>query len=451
MIAVPDPQESESQPQPGMARQKGMASLLASRHVAQDRRPHLEAAISAEPTDLGRRAQRASVGRPSHGGSAGASPSRALAIPEAMAESGSIHELSRPVAVVAVSLPGCRLALRLREGLPESALYLPERFSPRDEPDVYPWSGRAAALMAELFGKYGSIVVFGSVGMTVRLIAPLVADKHIDPAVAVVDDTGRFAVSLLSGHLGGGNVLTERVAALLGAQPVVTTASDALNTLAVDLLGRELGWRIENVEEVTRVSAAVVNGEEVGLLQEAGEPNWWPGGRPLPSNVLRFSTLGELAARHCRAALLIVDRLLFDTDRPSVPFVLYRPRSLVVGIGCNRGTSADEIEVGVREAFERNDLALASLRKLATVDVKRDEVGLSECAERLGVPVEYFSAETLDGVAGAPNPSVVVQERIGTRGVCEPAAILASGMGRLLVPKTKTRNVTVAVARMRFS
>ncbi|MCL4367579.1 MAG: cobalamin biosynthesis protein [Actinobacteria bacterium] len=356
-----------------------------------------------------------------------------------------------PLAIVAVSLPGCRLALRLRQSLPESTLYLPERFSPWDEHGVHPWRGRMVELMAELFGEYGSIVVFGSVGMTVRLIAPMVADKHTDPAVVAIDDGGRFAVSLLSGHLGGGNALAERVAALLGAQPVVTTASDTLNTLAVDLLGRELGWRIENVEAVTRVSAAVVNGEEVGLLQEAGEPNWWPDGRPLPSNLPHFSTMDELVAGHCRAALIITDRVLSDTGRLSVPFVVYRARSLVVGIGCNRGTSAEEIEEAVKTAFERNGLALASLRKLATVDVKRDEVGLSECAEKFGVPVEYFPAEALDGVVGAPNPSVVVQEWIGTRGVCEPAALLASGMGALLVPKTKTRNVTVAVARMRFS
>ena len=377
-------------------------------------------------------------------------PPRDLALPETPPERGSMYDIACPVAVVAVSLPGCRLALRLRQGLPDSTLYLPARFSPRDEPGVHPWHGRLAGLMADLFDEYGSIVVFGSVGMTVRLIAPTVADKHTDPAVVVIDDAGRYAVSLLSGHLGGGNTLAERIAGLLGAQPVVTTASDALNTVAVDLVGRDLGWRIENVEAVTRVSASVVNGEDVGLLQEAGETHWWTAGRPLPSNLTHFSTLEELAVGPCRAALIVTDRVLPDTGRLSVPFVVYRPRSLVVGIGCNRGTSAGEIEAAMRATFEQNRLAVASLRKLATVDVKRDEVGISELAEKLGVPVEYFPAEALDGVVGAPTPSAMVREWVGTRGVCEPAALLASGMGALLVPKTKTRNVTVAVARMRF-
>lgn len=376
---------------------------------------------------------------------------RSRALPSVRAECEPPCEPCDPVAVVAVSLPGCRLALRLRQGLPGSVLYLPERLSVQGEPGVHPWQGHLAQLVRELFDEYDSIVVFGAVGMTVRLIAPLVGDKHTDPAVVVIDDAGRFAVSLLSGHLGGGNELTERVAGLLGAQPVVTTASDALGTLAVDLLGQEHGWQIENAEAVTRVSAALVNGEAVGLLQEAGEPDWWPAGMPPPPNLLRFSTLEELAAGPCQAALIVTDRALPDRDHLRAPFVVYRPRSLVVGIGCNRGTSAGEIEEAVRAAFDRNGLALASIRKLATADVKRNESGLSDFAKKLGVAVEYFSAEALDGVAGAPNPSAVVQGWVGTRGVCEPAALLASGMGAMLVPKAKARNVTVAVARMRFS
>jgi cobalt-precorrin 5A hydrolase len=354
-------------------------------------------------------------------------------------------------AIVAVSLPGSRLGLRLRRGLPGSVLWLPERFSLADEAGVVPWRGQLADLVAELFERESAVVIIGAVGMAVRLIAPLVRDKRTDPAVVVVDDSGRFAVSLLSGHLGGANSLAERVAQLLGACPVITTGSEVLDTLAVDLLGRELGWRIENPETVTQVSAALVNGEPVGLVQEAGEPDWWPVKKPFPTNLLRLSTLEELKEGRYTAGLIISDRELPDLDRLNFPIVLFRPGTLVVGIGCNRGTGAEEIEAAVRSALKRNGLAMSSLRKLATVDIKRNEIGLLDFARKLGVTAEYFPAEELDAVVGVPNPSSVVHGWVGSMGVCEPAALLASGMGTLIVPKTKTYNVTVAVARVRRS
>lgn len=365
--------------------------------------------------------------------------------------SGELPPKMPKIALVAVSYPGGELARRLRQGLPESELFLPERFSPAGGISVHPWQGRLGDLIRRLFPEYRGIVLFGSVGMAVRLIAPLARDKRTDPAVVVVDDTGRFAVSLLSGHLGGANALARRVAELLGAQPVVTTGSEALGTLAVDLLGREFGWRLERGENVTRVSAAMVNGEPVALLQETGELHWWPREEALPPNLVRCSTLEELAASACRAALVVSDRVLADGETALPPLVIYRPRSLVAGIGCNRGASAEEIDATVMLALHEHGLVPASLRKLATVDLKRDEAGLRRWAEKMGLPIEYFSTAELAGVHGAPSPSDAVQRWIGIPGVCEPAALLSSGARELLVPKVKSANVTVAIARMDFS
>ena len=353
-------------------------------------------------------------------------------------------------ALVAVSRPGSELALRLERGIPEAEVFLPERFSPTGE-DVYRWSGPARDLLGRLFSEFAGLVLFGSVGMAVRLVAPLLVDKRADPAVVVVDDAGRFAVSVLSGHLGGANALARRVADALGAQAVITTASDALGTLAVDLLGRELGWRIEDPDAVTRASAAVVNGEPVGVLQEAGEPDWWPAGEPLPANLVVCSSRDELAASLIRAALVITDQTLVGWEERLPPTVVYRPKSLVVGVGCNRGTPAMDIAGAVDEALERHGLARASIRNLVTLDLKRDEAGIGELAAELGVPVEHFPAEELDRVAGVASPSAVVQRWVGTRGVCEPAALLSSGATALLVSKHKTQNVTVAVARVDFT
>lgn len=355
------------------------------------------------------------------------------------------------IALVAVSRPGSNLALRLRRAMPEAELFLPERFAEEVNPSVHPWRGPLGNLVRQLFAEYRGLVLFGAVGMAVRLVAPLARDKHTDPAVVVVDDAGRFAVSLLSGHQGGANALAQRIAKILGAQAVVTTASEVLDTLAVDLLGREFGWRLEKGENVARVTAALINREAVGLLQEAGEPDWWPRGKQFPTNLHRFSSPEELIAAHCHAALVITDRALSSWEQALPPCVLCRPRSLVVGIGCHRGTSAEEIAAAVTQAVEGHGLALASVRKLATVSFKRHEAGLEEFARKLAVPIEYYTPRQLDKVSRLPNPSGLVRDWVGTLGVCEPAALLASGAEELVVPKLKTTKVTAAVARMDFS
>ncbi len=351
------------------------------------------------------------------------------------------------VALVAVGRPGSNLALRLQPSLPGSEAFLPERFATAEREGVHPWDGSARTLVEGLFPLYRSLVIFGSVGMAVRLVGPLVGSKVTDPAVVVVDDAGRFAVSLLSGHLGGANALAERVAELLGAQAVVTTGSETLGTLAVDLLGRELGWRIEGTGDVTRVSAAMVNGDPVGLFQEAGEVDWRPSVIPLPNNLIRCESWEQLLGSGCRAALIITDRSLEGRQDGGFPKVIYRPRSLVVGIGCNRGTGIEEIARAVEAVMRKHGLALSSVRALATVDLKRDEEGLQAYAGRLGVPILYYSAAELASIRATPNPSPVVRRWVGTPSVCEAAALLAAGETSLLVPKEKTENVTVAVAR----
>ncbi|MHB1131092.1 MAG: cobalt-precorrin 5A hydrolase [Chloroflexota bacterium] len=359
-------------------------------------------------------------------------------------------ELGR-IALLAVSRPGSDLALRLCRSLPAAQSFLPERFAPSEQVGVHAWAGSPRQQIARLFAEFAGLVVFGSVGMTVRLLAPHVADKRTDPAVVVVDDAGRFAVSVLSGHLGGANELALRVAAALGAQPVVTTASEVLETVAVDLVGRRYGWRVEGREDITRVSAALVNGEAVGLYRDAGERDWWPAAKPLPANLSPVACLDDLVGGAWQAALIITDRLLADWERRLPPCVIYRPLSLVVGVGCNRGATAEEIETAIRTALERYGLTAASIGKFATIDVKRDEAGLQELAARWGIPVAYFSAAELASVALTPNPSATVRKWVGTPGVAEPAALLASGAEALVVPKTKTTNVAVAIARTVYS
>ena len=305
-------------------------------------------------------------------------------------------------------------------------------------------------MVGEFFDRYKYLVLIMAVGVAVRLVAPKLRDKHQDPGVVVLDEKGAFVVSLLSGHSGGANELARKVASLAGAQPVITTASDVTGTMAIDLLGRELGWEIEDNSNVTKVSAALVNGECIGIYQEAGETNWWAG--PLPDNVSIFDSIKSLSESNCQAALIITDRIL-GNEGQALPggTVVYRPKSLVVGIGCNRGTKCSEIERAVTQVFQEQGLSLKSIKNIATIDLKRDEAGLLEFGRKYGLPIEYFDGESLSKVNFSSSSSAVVRRHTGTSAVCEPAALLSSHGGSLVVPKVQyDRAITIAVARLPF-
>jgi cobalt-precorrin 5A hydrolase len=307
--------------------------------------------------------------------------------------------------------------------------------------------------VAGAFGAYDGHVFVLAVGATVRLVAPLLASKRTDPAVVCLDEAGRFAVALLSGHAGGANALAGEVARAVGATAVITTASDALGTLQVDLLGRALGWTMEDPHrQATRAAAAVVNGAPVLIADEAGAAVWWPAGVPLPENITVAPSLDGVDATRWAAIVAITDRVIRD-EAVAAKAVLWRPRTLAVGVGCDRGASPNAVWSAVSGVLEAHGLAPAAVAAVATIDLKHDEPGIAALADRLGCPLRLFRASSLDAAAGIERPSETVRRHVGTRAVAEPAALLAAGAPRLVVPKQvwrdgiEGRSVTVAVAR----
>ncbi len=351
-------------------------------------------------------------------------------------------------AVVAISQRGAATGARVRDALGDgTALYVERRFA-GDLENTVEFDLPVRPLVARLFGECERLVLMMPVGAAVRLLAAHIGDKRTDAAVVCVDDAGRFAVSVLSGHVGGGDALAERVADSIGATAVITSASYVLGTLAVDLLGNEFGWRVEaSSAMVTRASAAVVNGEPVGVYQDAGERDWWDAGKSLPPSISLCGSVEELA--RFQNVLLISDRVDVS-DRVAVlepeTLVVYRPCSLVVGIGSRRGVGIGELEGLLRGTFAAAGLAVESIRCIATAELKRDEAAIGLLAERLGVPVRYFGADDLNGMLG-PSGASESQRLLGIVGVAEPAALLASG-GEIVVPKVRSASATVAVARV---
>ncbi|TCJ13630.1 precorrin-3B C(17)-methyltransferase [Rubrobacter taiwanensis] len=315
--------------------------------------------------------------------------------------------------LVAATANGRRLASHLAAAWEDARLY----------------EGGPKEALPRAWEECGGIVLFLAAGAAVRLLAPLLRDKRTDPGVVCVDDAGRFAVPLAGGHGGGANALARRVAATLGAEPVITTASDALNLPGLDALGRELGFRLEEDSDLAAVGAALLSGERVNLVCDRR----WPLG-PLPENV---APSGELEP----PLILISDRTV-PVPRPAA---VYRPPTLLAGVGSSRGAGAEEILKLLERSLAEAGLSPRSLAALATVDLKAGEEGLLRAAEALEVPLRFYPAEELAGLE-VPNPSEEVRRAVGTPSVAE-AAVLASG-ARLVLQKRKSQNATVALGRL---
>jgi len=369
----------------------------------------------------------------------------------------------KPFAVYAITKHGIALAARLVPALPSADLFVSEKlFAQTPEgvkPSARPMPLPMGPVLADTFEAYDCHVFLISVGAVVRMIAPLLKNKKVDPAVVCVDDAARFAICVLSGHVGRGNAFTARVAGALDAQPVITTASDVGGTLTVDILGRELGWSLDDPDRnVTRGCAAVVNETPVLFVQEAGEASWWPADKALPPGVAYTTSLDGVDARAWEILLIASDR---DVRQSHLACwenaVVYRPKSLVVGLGCDRGAAPEMVERGVDAMLAEHGLSPKSVKAIATIDRKADEQAFLALAERRGWPLLTFSAEQLEAARGVQNPSAKVKEHVGTPGVAEPAALLAAGAEQLLVPKRvytepgAGRSMTFAVARVPFS
>jgi len=344
------------------------------------------------------------------------------------------------IAIWALTPHAARLALKLAQALEASAVFLPRGLEAEGPALRFERLGDS---LAGEFARHGGHVFVMSTGIVVRLIAPLIRHKTRDPAVVVVDETGRHAVSLLSGHLGGANALAREVAGILGATPVITTATDLHRLPAIDMIAAERGLIMENPEAVKAVGMALLRGERVGVHDPFGLLRG-----ALPEDRVQPLPAAGFPAEGGPAAGVWVDDI--GVDLPAEILVL-RPASLAAGLGCNRGTPAAEMRELLAGALDSHGLAAASLSALASVDLKADEAGLGELARQLGLPLRLFSRHDLNRVGEVPNPSAAARRHIGVHSVCEAAALLATDNGTLVVTKQKSRNATVAIARRSFT
>jgi cobalt-precorrin 5A hydrolase len=297
---------------------------------------------------------------------------------------------------------------------------------------VHPFSADFMSLIGKIFLEYDALIFVMACGIAVRSIAPHLRDKTKDPAVVVVDEQGRFAISLLSGHIGGANRLAGRVAAILGGLPVITTATDINGMLAFDELAKDNGCVIENIQMLKKVSAELVNGGKVSFYCDCGLSG------VLPDNVVPYG--GDdgrpvVVVSNCAEVPVKGEKVLY-----------IRPQNLVLGIGCKRGKTKEEIQDAVEEFLHRNNKSVHSVRCMASIDLKASEKGILEYCGDQNIPFKTYSAEEIRKVEQGFSQSDFVRKTTGVGNVAESCAALASGNFKRICPKTAYDGITLALA-----
>ncbi|MBW1745147.1 MAG: precorrin-4 C(11)-methyltransferase [Deltaproteobacteria bacterium] len=344
------------------------------------------------------------------------------------------------IALWAITPKSALLARKIAESLPDAKLHLSADLNIDDISASY--FERLSDAIASNFHAYTGHVFIMSTGIVVRLIASCIRSKTTDPAVVVVDEIGRHAVSLLSGHLGGANSFAIKVAGLIGAEPVITTATDVNQVPAIDVLAKHHNLFIENPEAIKNINMAFITGKKFYLH----DPYKLLRNNISPSHIFTDSKKEQITENEDTPGVFIDDALADFSKN----MLILRPGSLVAGIGCNRNTTMKEIKKFFKEVLEESKLAIASVIRIATINLKADELGLIAFAEELKLPISFYDKEELNQADGIKSPSDMVEKHTGVKSVCEAAAILASKNGELIVPKHSTRNVTVAIARIPF-
>ncbi len=338
----------------------------------------------------------------------------------------------KKLSLICFTEAGAELCVRLMEGLSEQGSQC-QGYGPYGD-KLVPLTVSLSEWTKEQFLCRDGIIFIGAAGIAVRAIAPFLKTKAEDPAVVVLDDMGRFSISLLSGHLGGANELAEEAAEISGGQAVITTATDNHGSFAVDLFAKKQKLVISEINRIKEVSSAVLRGEEVGLFSDFPVEGRFP------------ALLVHNKQRNVNLWITIKDKPGSEVPKDSFKLV---PRLLVLGIGCRKGVAPEIIETAVNQVLQMWNLSKEGLAACASIDLKKEEPGLCEFAASMGIGFNTYSSEVLGDVEGEFSASSFVKQVTGVDNVCERAALANAkelGGGKLLVKKQAQNGVTVALA-----
>ena len=347
------------------------------------------------------------------------------------------------IAVIIASDQGAKLALTIRQELPSAELYSAV------EREHCTTISSIQTFVSEQFSRFDALVFIGALGICVRAIAPCVRSKYTDPAVINIDSSGNHVISVLSGHIGGANRMTLRLAAILGANPVITTQSDNNDLWALDTLGQTYGWKTNSTSPLNSVISTFVNTRPIALLLDIKDEGTRFMERTAPKHVSLFYHFDDIDQQQFEA-LIAVTPYIYPT---SIPTLYYRPVILHLGVGCRRGCSPLGIQKHIFRTLENTGLSPLSLKSVSTIDLKKDEPLIHELVGDNNTELHIYTAEELQGIE-VPNPSAKVLDVTNIPGVAEACALKTSGNTRLVLEKQKGKlsegnDFTFAVAMNR--
>lgn len=319
-------------------------------------------------------------------------------------------------------------------------------------------------LTKSLFENYHAIVFIMATGIVSRIIAPYIVNKTEDPAVIVMDERGKFAISLLSGHIGKGNEITTSIAECMKSIPVITTASDISNKLSVDMFAKKYDLAMNCMEEVKTVTSLSVNDFKVGILFDS------------QTNDYKFN-IGCLEIEKFPSNIEVIDEenipienieymksfdgIIFISNRSELKDYFVKrnfkkdlkiaqliPKNIVIGMGCKRGKTFKELYQELRMNLRKYNLNEKSIKTIASVDIKADEKGLIELAEYLNVEFRCFKVHELELVEDKFEGSAFVKKTIGVSSVSEPSGYLASNRGKNIMPVVRSSGTTISIWRI---
>lgn len=327
------------------------------------------------------------------------------------------------ISIISFTDRGRQLSKRIAHSLPEAQVTQygrAEGFAP---------FASVSAFAQRAMVQDDAIVFVGATGIAVRAIAPYVRGKDVDPAVVVIDENGKFVISLLSGHIGGANRLTETLARALRAIPVITTATDGRGVFAADDWAVQHGCVVRNTGCIKHISGALLRGETVGLQCDFPIFGTLPDGittEETPENGIEISTFER-------------------ENHPFVHTLQLVPRVVHVGVGCRRNTPPEKLKNWMEQLLRDRMIDRRAVASVASIDLKADEPAVLQLAQAWHVPAQFFTAQELEQVSGDFPASDFVRRTTGTDNVCQRAAARAAGEGRCLLPKMAHDGMTVSI------
>lgn len=325
--------------------------------------------------------------------------------------------------IITISPTGTALALRIKNELPSCEIFTLEKYACEG---TVAFNQSLSELVKQLFVSGNKLIFIMATGIVVRSIAPCIEHKANDPAVVVVDECGQFAISLLSGHLGGANELCRNIANLLGAIPVVTTASDLHGKMAVDSFAQLHGFIIDDLTAAKQVTALLLNNKNIQLRNET-----------ICATNTPYSTT-EIAD----ALIVVTHRRLVES---TIPYSKLLAKNIVIGVGCRKDVAGEAIIAFIEQKLAEMNIDSRCIAGFASVDIKANEAGIHQAAQYFSVSVSFINRADIALVESQFASSAFVKEQIGVSGVCEPAAYLAAqSNGRFLLRKCSQNGITLA-------